>query len=134
MKSTVNERVRLLRETAGKTQIEFAQDVKMSASLLAKVEGGSKELSRKNAEKIISAYSVPEQWLLKGHGALDYKLPSPKAAEENPYRDYSIQHLEKEIEWLRSVVASFAGGRGGSFLSLINRKTALNLAPTGTGE
>lgn len=102
MKQTANQRLKLFRERAGLRQEAIAAELDLSLSLLQKVESGAKEVSDKMAEALYKRYQLPITWLMEGKGEMTYSLEL-----QNPYRDYAIQHLEKEVSFLRDLLKGF---------------------------
>lgn len=126
MKQTVNERVKLLRTSLKLNQVEFANELGISPSLISKIEVGEKP-SVNTLDLIIEKYQVPEDWLLHGTGKFSYV--KPEAAQSDPWRDVALKEVAGERDNLRAEVKNLweminAARRGEiSFLRPV-RKTA----------
>jgi len=64
------ERLRLLRETIGVTQGDFAKTIGVAPSFISGIERKKKDLSRDLLEKILKKYNVNLNWLLTGEGEM----------------------------------------------------------------
>lgn len=93
MKTTPNQRLRQFREALNLSPTEMAAALKVSISLIQKSETGHMEVSERMAGQINQAFKLPKEWLLLGKGEMTYSLPS----KDNPYENYAIQRLEKEV-------------------------------------
>ena len=137
MKQTVNQRVKLLRETFKLTQSEFADLTEHSHSLIAKAEANG-SISPKFERKILSL-NVSKEWLENGKGqmfssgtneenienvqSLLRKLQSPQSvttqAPVNPWQDeaYTVvkeenTSLREQVKMLMQTVMNLTGGKG----------------------
>lgn len=91
MKQSVNERVKLLRTSLRLTQVEFAQELNVSASTIAKIETGEKP-SIAVLDAIINKYSVPDDWIINGKGEMTFTKPTqPK---NDPWKEEAYQTLK----------------------------------------
>lgn len=127
MKNTVNSRIKLLRTSLRLTQNEFASELKISPSLVSKIEAGEKPSSG-TIDTIITTYNVPEEWLVNGKGELAYVKPV-KEISDNPWKNVAFQEKAKEVENLKSEVKNlwsmiddFRNGRL-SFLLPVSQRT-----------
>lgn len=110
MKQTVNERVKLLRSSLKLSQIEFAIEIGVSASLLSKIEAGEKP-SQHTVDLICEKYSVPETWLNEGKGEMAFKKPVTKEPTSDPYKDVLYKELKEQIAFYRDLLKQMAGGK-----------------------
>ena len=84
------ERLRLLRETIGVTQGDFAKTIGVAPSFISGIERNKKDLSRDLLEKILKNYNVNLNWLLTGEGEMflsnQEKPLVPVNKDENRYK------------------------------------------------
>lgn len=129
MKQTVNERVRLLRTSLRLNQVDFANALKISPSLISKIERGD-ELSMATLDSIIKTFHVPEEWLVTGIGTMSYKEPEPEV-QFNPASDILYNEMKDQILFMRETIKSLTGQveflremlRAKSFRKAINQPT-----------
>lgn len=104
MKQTVNERVKAIRQALRLNQVEFANELGISPSLISKLEVGEKA-SANTLDAVIKTYSVPEEWLLSGKGEMSYRRPEKKTASTfDPATDTLYNELRDQIQFLRDII------------------------------
>lgn len=67
------ERIRRMRKHLGRTQVKFAEELKIPTSLLAKIEVGQQPAADELIDAIAKALEVERRWLVTGEG----KSPEP---------------------------------------------------------
>jgi transcriptional regulator with XRE-family HTH domain len=67
---TNGERLRLLRETIGANQSEFAHVLGVASSFISGIERNTKDVSRDLLQKLLAKYQVNINWLLSGNGSM----------------------------------------------------------------
>lgn len=120
---TVNDRVRILRESARMTPSEFAVALRLSASLIQKVETGEKPVSAKLADQLITDWGVPEGWLMRGDGELSFNSPASNMRNDqaSPWRDEAYSLLKAELESWKQMAMRLAGNPNmGKFKTLVS--------------
>lgn len=131
MKSTVNERVKQLRTALRLNQVEFANEVGISPSLISKIEVGEKA-SINTLDAIIKTYSVPEEWILKGAGEMSYQRPQKAAQGFDPATDTLYNELREQIKFLRQLIQDMRPRASANFPTALNgtgfRKKSLRAA------
>ena len=116
MKTTVNQRVKLLRDTLALTQPAFSLGADVSSTYISKIENGH-EVHSPTINKIIVAYNVNRSWLLEGKGQMfasgtleenlnrvrsnNINNASTKSVEA-PYRDVALQAKDETINELKA--------------------------------
>lgn len=125
MKTTINERLRELREALRLNPTQFAVELGVSSSLIQKIETGEKPVSSKVVSAILSKWSVSQVWLQDGKGEM---TPEGKIEPISPesgnnadqwQRDAFTeirsknQILEKEIERVWKIVHYLTNTRPG---------------------
>jgi len=129
MKQTVNERVRLLRTSLRLNQVDFANALKISPSLISKIERGD-EMSMATLDSIIKTFHVPEEWLVTGSGTMSYREPEPEV-QFNPAADILYNEMKDQILFMRETIKSLSEQveflremlRAKSFRKVINQPT-----------
>lgn len=74
----MNERIKEVRKTLGKTQDEFSKKIGLSRNFIAQVEIGTKVPSERTINDICRIFSVNEEWLRTGEG----EMFKPKTKDE----------------------------------------------------
>lgn len=67
---TINERVKLIRNTLNLTQKEFGQRVTLAQTYLSQIEKGDRDVTEKIFKIICSEFNVEEEWLRNGTGEM----------------------------------------------------------------
>ena len=106
---TINQRIRILRQTLQLTQKNFSEKIYISNSFLAMVEMDKKKVLDRHIKLIVSAFGVNEVWLRNGEGEMFEKdvTPDYKIAETvevfkqlNPFfQDFILSQLHKLLEY-----------------------------------
>ena len=98
---TLSERITKIRMDAGKTKVAFAEILNISDSLVARLESGTRELTKRTASDICEKFNVNPEWLETGKGEPynDAKTPTLKLLKaEYKLDDLDIQIIEKYLE------------------------------------
>ncbi len=67
---TIGDRIKIVRESEGKNQRDFASSIKISQPTLAMFENGQREPKDIHIEQICLKYGVSEKWLKTGEGEM----------------------------------------------------------------
>lgn len=67
---TIGDRIKLVRETVGKNQRDFASSIKISQPALAMFENGQREVKEIHIEQISMKYNISKDWLRTGKGEM----------------------------------------------------------------
>ena len=67
---TIGDRIKIVRESEGKNQRDFASSIKISQPTLAMFENGQREPKDIHIEQICLKYGVSEKWLRTGEGEI----------------------------------------------------------------
>jgi transcriptional regulator with XRE-family HTH domain len=108
-KTTINQRIKILRKSLSLTQKEFAQNIYVSTSFQTLIELEQKKVIDRHIKLIVSAFGVNEVWLRTGEGEMFEKgvTPDHKIAETievfkqlNPFfQDFILDQLYKLLEY-----------------------------------
>jgi transcriptional regulator with XRE-family HTH domain len=116
METTVNERLKLLRNQMNLTIDELASKCNVNKTTIWRIENSHGDAMPKTLKLIASALNVNKDWLINGKGQMF--LDKPKEESVNPYRDALVTQLneqnvflQKEIEWLRGIVNQLTAGK-----------------------
>lgn len=101
---TINERFRLLRETKGLSQEDFASRIHRTRSEIKNIEYGKTTPKEEVIQSVCAAYGVNESWLRTGEGEI-FK-PVSKDAELAAFLG-DIMHGES-ADFRRRLVAALA--------------------------
>lgn len=131
METTVNERIKLLREHLNMTQSDFAQKTETTATTINRIEKGTTTPQKGTLNRIINEFSCSRDWLVSGIGEMFSQ--EPLQTHSNTWRDEAyaalrnrVEAQSKEIEWLRSVVSRITGAP--DFLLAIDQAGVSSLA------
>lgn len=97
---TLSERITKIRIDAGKTKVAFADMLNISDSLVARLESGTRELTKRTAADICEKFNVNPEWLETGEGEPynDAKTPTLKLLKaEYKLDDLDIQIIENYL-------------------------------------
>jgi len=99
---SINQRVKVIRNTLGLTQARFAEKIFMSTSHLAGIEGANKELNDRNIYLICSRFNVNEQWLRAGNGEMfspaDDKFSKIFGQLNEDFQSYALMQLDALVK------------------------------------
>ena len=68
--NTIHERLKLLRKTIGRSQVEFAHILNRTQTAISEYESGKKNLTDRTIADICREFNVNEQWLRAGEGPM----------------------------------------------------------------
>ncbi len=94
----IAERFRKLRSNTGLSQKDFASTIGLSHTVIAEIERGSREPSRKVMVAIAETYGISLDWLLLGKGSM-YAINQENQEVEILKKE--ISRLEEEIRKLQ---------------------------------
>ena len=66
----INQRIKELRKALNLTQVKFSQVIALSSGYLAGIETEKRKVNNRLIKLICSSFSVNEQWLRSGDGAM----------------------------------------------------------------
>lgn len=93
----MGERLRIVRESLGYTQTEFAERLKLTRNFISLVETGQRILSDRSINDVCREFNVREQWLRTGEG----EMFQPKTRKQE-IADFMGKVLNSEPDDLRS--------------------------------
>lgn len=85
MESSVNQRVKELRESYILSINGFAKKLEVSPTAIHKIEGGG-GVSKRLLKKMIDTFNVNAAWLMEGEGEM-LRSTKPKEKEDGSYRE-----------------------------------------------
>lgn len=91
----IGDRFRELRAKTGLSQKDFAQTIELSHTVIAEIERGGREPSRKVMVAVARKYGVSLDWLLLGVGTMEGAQP-----KEDP----AVESLKKEIAEMEDTI------------------------------
>ena len=68
--NNIHERLKLLRKTLGRSQVEFAHILHRTQTAISEYESGKKNLTDRTIADICREFNVNEQWLRTGEGQM----------------------------------------------------------------
>lgn len=77
---TIGDRIKLVRESEGKNQRDFAASIKISQPTLAMFENGQREPKDIHIEQICIKFNINDKWLRTGESEM-YNEPEDEIAE-----------------------------------------------------
>lgn len=92
---TINERVRLIRNTLNLTQKEFGQKLTLAQTYLSQIEKGDREVTEKIFKIICFEFNVNENWLRTGEGEMFESIPKDEL--DKLAARYKLNPLAKRI-------------------------------------
>lgn len=127
MENAMGVRIKELRTALNLTREKFAQECKMSSSLLIKVELGTTPITKDVIEKIETRWQTPPGWIETGKGKMSF-VKTDKA--ENAWQDITYKELKENNSYLQRKLDEVTGmlsqiiSRGGN----LGKSKALKLA------
>lgn len=70
----MNERIKQVRQSAGLTQLQFAERLGLSRNFIAMMETGGRDPSDRTISDICREFNINEDWLRTGNGEMSRKL------------------------------------------------------------
>lgn len=129
MKTTVNERIKMLRTSLNLTQSEFSEIVGLTNTQLSRIENGNGAPQNATLKGILDNIDVSKDWLLNGTGELNpqINIKSKLANNNSQWKDeayFEVKSknaiLEKELERLWQMVQHLTGGAKPNFRKALN--------------
>jgi len=129
MKTTVNERIKMLRNHLNLTQQEFASIVELTSTQLSRIENGNGEPQKSTIQQIIKNIDVAPTWLIEGKGELKAQVKEKNASISNdPWKDALVMQvkeentrLQRELERVWQMVQHLTGGAKPNFLKALDK-------------
>lgn len=121
MKSTVNQRVTMLRTHLGIGQNEFAGKAGLSGPSIWRIEGNEVVPQRKTLKAIADAHGASFEWLMNGTGEM-----MAEATEEialNPWKDEAYAMLRDQMAKKDAIIDKLLGllsASGTNFLQALS--------------
>ncbi len=124
MQTTINQRVKELREYLNLTQEEFAVRIGSTNASVSRIEKGLTEPRKSTINKIVSTFNVNE-WLINGKGSLEIVKPSQPQMiwKDEAYEAVKSENstLKQEVERLWTLVINFSQkGTNPNFLKALD--------------
>jgi transcriptional regulator with XRE-family HTH domain len=120
MKTTIGQRVKMLRTHLKLNPQQFAGDTNMTVSTLYRIENDEVEPRSKTISDIQRAYGVDSDWLVDGRGEMKFTPVKPDSKSTfDPARDTLYKELKEQIAFYRNLLQQMAGGKG-NFLRALN--------------
>lgn len=93
---TIGDRIKIVRETSGKNQRDFASSIKISQPALAMFENGQREPKDIHIEQICMKYDVSDDWLRTGNGE-----PTIKRTRNQEIQEFANDTMDEVDESFR---------------------------------
>ncbi len=132
METTLNERIKMLRNHLNISQNDFSSKVDVSSVTIYQIEVGQSNPSSKTLQKIVNNTGISKDWLLHGKGEMTFS-ESVSELDEEKSTSWSAKafeaikskndHLEQEIQFLREMLKNIT-----SKLGTANFNTGFDLA------
>jgi len=116
MKTSVNQRIVLLKNEMKLTDIDFCNRVEISTGTLQRIKKGE-PISSKILTSISVGLNVNLDWINTGEGEKFLPEKSEKVNQLNPWKDALISELKGEVEFLRKLLLNVTGTQVGNFLN-----------------
>lgn len=91
----IAERFREIRAKTGLSQKDFASAINLSHTVIAEIERGNREPSRKVMVAVAKKYGISLDWLLLGIGSMEGAQPE---------KDLEVEALKKEIAEMENTI------------------------------
>lgn len=124
----IGERIKIIRESEGKNQRDFAASIKISQPTLAMFENGQREVKEIHIEQICMKYNISKNWLCTGEGEMHEKpedeiavVVSDLLEKDNPFYDLIIG-IMKTYQKLDSKSQEALNNLGKELLSNIKKE------------
>lgn len=125
MKTTVNERIKMLRTHLKLNPQQFAAAANMTVSTLYRVEGGEVEPRSKTILDIQKAFNVDHDWLVNGKGEMTFGKSEAPAKEKSIYESILesalMKSYESRIAFYEEMIRNLTGTKTlGKFKAVVN--------------
>ena len=140
MKTTVNERLRFLREELNLTREQLAMISTVSSSAITKIESGHMEVSAQNERKLLAVLNPSANWWATGKGTDYFAIGTTEEnkkrvealtfgnATANPWKDEAYTQLKEEVTYLRDMLKMALGSK--NFLKSFEKAYGGKLFPS----
>lgn len=140
MKTTVNDRVMMLKTALKLTDLEFCNMIGFSTGTLQRIRKGEK-ISKKAIYLIQMKTNVNDKWLISGEGEMFNPQTEPKSVESvspnnssvSTWKDEAFEalkdqrdELKKQVHFLQTLISKQMGMEGANFNSAFNLVALLN--------
>lgn len=131
METTVNERIRVLRNHLNLSQMDFATKIGLSIMSVSRLETGQAEPRKNTLNRIIEEFGVSKVWLIEGKGEMSFETMPEKGSSgswsEKAFDAVKAQndHLEKEVQFLRQLLLNVTGQAVANFNDAFNLASLL---------
>ena len=102
MKTTINERFKLLRTHLNLTQNDFAHLIDLTPTQLSRIENNSAKPNISTLKELQKKIEVANDWLLEGKGDLKATLKEAVAQDSNPWKDALVLQVKEENNRLQT--------------------------------
>lgn len=134
MKTTINERIKVLRTHLNLTQSEFSHLIGLNPTQLSRIENGTSNPQKSTLKEVFKAIEVSNEWLLEGKGELKASIRQENTNEINPWKDALVSQvkeentrLQKELERVWQMVQHLTGGAKPNFLNAPEKASCAEL-------
>jgi len=116
------EKVKAIRSHLGLSQEDFAEEMEVSTSLLAKIETGAANPSIAFKSKLLSRWNITPDFLdenysgtMEDTSVIFTSMPELRSmtreVSDNPWKDEAFIHLKEEVKFYRSLIQNLTGGK-----------------------
>ncbi|GHU62634.1 hypothetical protein FACS189445_5720 [Spirochaetia bacterium] len=107
IETTVNRRIKQIREALGLSQMKFSKVISLSSGYLAGVEVEKRKVNDRIVKLICASFSVNEKWLRNGEGEMFSHDPDKEFTKlVSLYKELNAQYQEyilKQIDLLLDI-------------------------------
>lgn len=135
MKTTINERIKVLRTHLDLTQQEFAALIDFTSTQLSRIENGASAPQNATIKQIFDKIDVSKEWLLDGKGELKAQVIT-STLKADPWKDALVSQikdennrLQKELERVWQMVQHLTGGAKPNFRKASENAYSFKLLP-----
>lgn len=130
MKTTVYERISMLRKHLNLSQTEFGSRIKATLTTVSRLENGGSEPRISTLNKIIDEFGVSKEWLLHGTGEMTFETVNRESEKGSSWKEKAFEELEKratdleqQVLFYRQLLLNLTGKQAGA-----NFNQAIDLA------
>lgn len=94
MKTTINDRILMLKNESGLSNLDFCYKAKISNGTLHNIQQGE-NVSAKTISTLCEALNLNREWLINGRGAIYNEMPKDPAPALNPGIEQALNNLQQ---------------------------------------
>lgn len=102
MKTSIRERVKLLRTHLNLTQQDFCALCDLTNTSLSRIENGEVEPQKMTIQKMIDNTGVNPEWLIDGKGELKVQVLKKKRQVSDPWKEEAYTSLKQNNSYLQN--------------------------------